>query len=104
MGNADPGLRLVKEVIFLLSQFIAQLVERLEYEKKIAEFNAYFTVSSKIAKAMNLRDVLEAVLYSSMEAVSAEATSVMLLDDGEKTFNFSVWYPPAGLAERQIFC
>jgi hypothetical protein len=43
MGNADTGLRLVKEVIFLLSQFIAQLVERLEYEKKIAEFNAYFT-------------------------------------------------------------
>jgi hypothetical protein len=35
MGNADTGLRLVKEVIFLLSQFIAQLVERLEYEKKL---------------------------------------------------------------------
>lgn len=95
MGNADPGLRLVKEVIFLLSQFIAQLVERLEYEKKIAEFNAYFTVSSKIAKAMNLRDVLEAVLYSSMEAVSAEATSVMLLDDGEKNFQFFGLVPPS---------
>lgn len=78
----------------MLSQFIAQLVERLKYEKKIAEFNAYFTVSSKIAKAMNLRDVLEAVLYSSMEAVSAEATSVMLLDDEKKNFQFFGLVPP----------
>lgn len=95
MGNADTGLRFINEVIFLLSQFIAQLVERLEYEKKIAEFNAYFTVSSKIAKAMNLRDVLEAVLYSSMEAVSAEATSVMLLDDEKKNFQFFGLVPPS---------
>lgn len=78
----------------MLSQFIAQLVERLEYEKKIAEFNAYFPVSSKIAKAMNLPVVLEAVLYSSMEAVSAEATSVRLLDDEKKNFQFFGLAPP----------
>jgi PAS domain S-box-containing protein len=89
-----PELRLVKKVIFLLSQFIAQLVERLEYDNKIAKFNAYFTVSSNIAKAMNLRDVLEAVLYSSMEAVSAEAASVMLLDDEKKNFQFFGLVPP----------
>jgi len=89
-----PKLKLIAKVIFLLTQFIAQLVKRLEYEKKIAKFNAYFTVSSKIAKALNLRDVLEAVLYSSMEAVSAEAASVMLLDDERKNFQFFGLVPP----------
>ncbi len=89
-----PELRLAGKVIFLLSQFIAQLVERLEYEKRIAKFNAYFTVSSKIAKALNLRDVLEAVLYSSMEAVSAEAASLMLLDDEKNNFQFFGLVPP----------
>jgi PAS domain S-box-containing protein len=89
-----PKLKLIEKVIFLLTQFIAQLVKRLEYEKRIAQFNAYFTVSSKIAKALNLRDVLEAVLYSSMEAVSAEAASVMLLDDEKKNFQFFGLVPP----------
>jgi PAS domain S-box-containing protein len=89
-----PELKLVEKVIFLLSQFIAQHVERLKYEKRIAKFNAYFKVSSKIAKALNLRDVLEAVLYSSMEAVSAEAASVMLLDDEKKNFQFFGLVPP----------
>jgi PAS domain S-box-containing protein len=83
-----PASRLAVKVISLLDQFIAQLFERLEYEKRIAKFKAYFTVSSKIAKALNLQDVLEAVLYSSMEAVSAEAASIMLLDDEKKKFRF----------------
>jgi PAS domain S-box-containing protein len=89
-----PDLRVAGKVIFLLCQCIAQLVERLEYEKRIARFNAYFTVSSKIAKALNLRDVLEAVLYSSMEAVSAEAASLMLLDEEKNNFQFFGLVPP----------
>jgi PAS domain S-box-containing protein len=89
-----PESRLAGRVIFLLDQFIAQLLERVEYEKRIAQLNAYFKVSSKIAKAMNLRDVLEAVLYSSMEAVSAEAASVMLLDEQKKYFQFFGLVPP----------
>ena len=87
-------VRLAGKVISLIDQFIARLFERLEYGKRIARFNAYFTVSSKIAKAMNLRDVLEAVLYSSMEAVSAEAASIMLLDDKKKYFQFFGLVPP----------
>jgi PAS domain S-box-containing protein len=89
-----PESRLAGRIIFLLSQFTAQFAERLEYEKRIAQFNAYFTVSSKIAKALNLRDVIEAVLYSSMEAVAAEAASVMLLDDEKKNFQFFGLVPP----------
>jgi PAS domain S-box-containing protein len=98
-----PGLKLVEKIIFLLTQFITQLVKRLDYEKRIAKFNAYFTVSSKIAKAMNLRDVLEAVLYSSMEAVSGEAASVMLLDDEKKNFQFFGMVPPQPAITNAIF-
>ncbi len=89
-----PESRLAVKVIFLLDEFIAQLFERLEYEKRIAKLKAYFTVSSKIAKALNLQDVLEAVLYSSMEAVSAEAASIMLLDEQKKYFQFFGLVPP----------
>lgn len=98
-----PKLKVVEKVIFLLTQFIAQLVKRLEYEKRIAQFKAYFTVSSKIAKALNLRDVLEAVLYSSMEAVSAEAASVMLLDDEKKNIQFFGLVPPQPAMMNAIF-
>jgi PAS domain S-box-containing protein len=98
-----PGLKLVEKIIFLLTRFITQLVKRLDYEKRIAKFNAYFTVSSKIAKAMNLRDVLEAVLYSSMEAVSGAAASVMLLDDEKKNFQFFGMVPPQPAITDAIF-
>jgi two-component system NtrC family sensor kinase len=98
-----PELKLIEKINFLLTQFITQLVKRLDYENRIAKFNAYFTVSSKIAKAMNLRDVLEAVLYSSMEAVSAEAASVMLLDDEKKNFQFFGCVPPQPAITNAIF-
>ncbi|MDI6852262.1 MAG: ATP-binding protein [Deltaproteobacteria bacterium] len=93
--NRKPSeLKMAERFVFLLSRFIAQQVERLECEKKIAKLNAYFTVCSKIAKALNLRDVLEAVLYSSMKAVSAEAASVLLLDDKKQNFRFFGLVPP----------
>jgi PAS domain S-box-containing protein len=98
-----PKLKLIEKVVFLLNQFITQLVQRLECEKRIANFKAYFTVSSKIAKAMNLRDVLEAVLYSSMEAVSGEAASVMLLDEEKKNFQFFGMVPPQPAITDAIF-
>jgi Nif-specific regulatory protein len=41
-----------------------------------------------IAQALDLRDALEAVLYFSMEAVSAEAASVLLLDYEKENFRF----------------
>jgi len=90
-------LRLGGQLIFLLSQFIAQFIERREYEKEIAKLKAYFSVCSKIARALNLPDVIEAVLYSSMEAVSAEAASILLLDDQKLNFRFFGLVPPQPL-------
>ena len=41
-----------------------------------------------IAQALDLKDALEAVLYFCMEAVSAEAASVLVLDFEKQNFRF----------------
>jgi GAF domain-containing protein len=63
-------------------QHIAQL------ERQLAHLNVYLTVSSLLTQSLGLRDLLETILYYSMEAVSAEAASVLLLDDDKKNFQF----------------
>jgi GAF domain-containing protein len=57
-------------------------------EKQLAYLNAYMTVSSAITQPLGLHELLETVLFCSMEAVSAEAASVLLLDDEKKEFKF----------------
>jgi GAF domain-containing protein len=57
-------------------------------EKQLAYLNAYMTVSSAITQPLGLHGLLETVLFCSMEAVSAEAASVLLLDDEKKEFKF----------------
>jgi sigma-B regulation protein RsbU (phosphoserine phosphatase) len=46
------------------------------------------TVSSLLVQSLDLHELLEFALYSSMEAVSAEAASVLLLDDEKENFSF----------------
>jgi PAS domain S-box-containing protein len=79
---------LIGKITCLVAYFIDQFLDRLAYDKKIAHLNTYLAVSSKIAQTLNLREVIEAVLYSSMAAVSAEAASVLLLDSDKKNFRF----------------
>lgn len=59
-----------------------------ELERQLAHLNAYLTVSSVLTQSLGLHDLLETILYCSMEAVSAEAASVLLLDDEKKNFQF----------------
>jgi sigma-B regulation protein RsbU (phosphoserine phosphatase) len=60
----------------------------VELEKQLAYLNAYMTVSSAITQPLGLHELLETVLFCSMEAVSAGAASVLLLDDDKKEFKF----------------
>jgi GAF domain-containing protein len=57
-------------------------------ERQLAHLNAYLSISSLLTQSLGLHDLLETILYCSMEAVSAEAASVLLLDDEKKNFNF----------------
>ncbi len=83
-----PRQIFMSQITDLLAYFSGQFLGRLAYDKKIAHLNTYLAVSSKIAQSLNLREVIEAVLYSSIEAVAAEAASVLLLDAEKKNFRF----------------
>jgi hypothetical protein len=84
----DAGRFLVNKAITLLIHPLRQTIDRLDYEKQISNLNIYMNVSSMIAQALDLRDILEGVLYFCMEALSAEAASVLLLDYEKKNFRF----------------
>jgi hypothetical protein len=79
---------IVDKAVSLLTNSLRQITVRRDYERQISDLNLYLNVSSMIAQALDLRDVLEAVLYFCMEAVSAEAASVLLLDYEKQNFRF----------------
>jgi len=79
---------LVDKAVNLLTYPMVHMMDRLERDREISNLNIYLNVSSMIAQALDLRDVLEAVLYFCMEAVSAEAASVLILDYEKKNFRF----------------
>ncbi|HZE20445.1 MAG TPA: GAF domain-containing protein, partial [Desulfobaccales bacterium] len=79
---------LVDKAINLLIHPLCRTIDRLDYEKQINNLNIYMNVSSMIAQALDLRDILEGVLYFCMEALSAEAASILLLDYEKKNFRF----------------
>jgi hypothetical protein len=72
----------------MIANVVDDLLYHRESEKRIAHLNTYLTISSMIAQALDLRDVLEAVLYFAMDALSAEAASVMLLDYSKENLRF----------------
>jgi GAF domain len=79
---------LVQRLLAIFSRALNNLLDHLDYEKQIKNLNTYLSVSSMIAQALDLRDVLEAVLYFCMDVVVAEAASVLLLDYEKKNFRF----------------
>jgi len=83
-----PRQILLRKITGLLAYAADRFLDRLAYDKQIAHLKTYLAVSSKIAQSLNLREVIEAVLYSGIEAVAAEAASVLLLDAAKKNFRF----------------
>lgn len=79
---------LVQRLLAIFSHALGNLLDRWDYEKQIKNLNTYLSVSSMIAQALDLRDVLEAVLYFCMDVVAAEAASVLLLDFSKENFRF----------------
>ncbi|MCJ7818332.1 MAG: hypothetical protein MUP25_00775, partial [Syntrophales bacterium] len=60
-----PRQIFMRKVTALLAYFVGQFLDRLAYDQKIAHLNTYLAVSAQIAQTLNLREVIEAVLYSS---------------------------------------
>ena len=86
-----------ERLLRLIANTISRLAEHVRSERQLAHLSTYLTVSSMLAQSLGLHELLEASLYCSMEAVSAEAASVLLLDDEKKT---SVSIRSRGLQSR----
>jgi GAF domain-containing protein len=94
-GSTEAAPRCLR----LLADAVGSLVRRAESQRQLWHLTTYLTVSSMLAKSMDLPELLEIALHCSMEAVSAEAASVMLLDEEKENFRF---YQAAGPAKPAL--
>jgi len=87
-GAALTPPALWERLLRLMANSVSRLAERMKSEQELIHLNTYLTVSSMLTQSLGLHELLEAALYCSMEAVSAEAASVLLLDDEKRNFVF----------------
>jgi hypothetical protein len=78
----------LERLLCSLAYVIDRLAEQIESEKQLLHLNTYLTVSSMLAQSLDLHELLEIALYCCMDAVSAEAASVLILDDEKENFKF----------------
>jgi len=64
------------------------LAAKASLERKLLHFTTFLEIGSLLSKPVGLSDSLEIALFSSMKAVSAEAASVLLLDEAKERFHF----------------
>jgi len=81
---SDLWRRLLGTVAHAIDRF----AETVSTQRKLLHLNTYLTVSSMLAKSVDLAELLEITLYCCMEAVTAEAASILLLDDAKEAFQF----------------
>jgi GAF domain-containing protein len=84
--SSDPIV--INKALSFFACALNKMIDQLEYEKQLNNLKTYLNISSIIAQALDLRDVLEAVLYFCMESFRVEAASVLLLDYEKKNFRF----------------
>jgi hypothetical protein len=72
----------------LLSHILDDKIEREKINRQLKHQNSYLTISSMLSQSLGLYEMLEAALYCSMDAISADAGSVLLLDENKENFHF----------------
>jgi hypothetical protein len=77
-----------QRVFRLLAGAIRRLAEDVKLRRRFASLNTYLSVSSMLPQFMHLDELLEAALNCCMDEISAEAASVLLIDDDKKCFQF----------------
>jgi len=85
---ASTSPDVLERLLRLLANAISRIAECAESERRLSQLNNYLTVSSMLTQSLDLYELLDIALYCCMEAVSAEAASVLLLDDEKQNFNF----------------
>ena len=105
-GRASPlpGEATMDALVQTLARAIYHLVEHEDAQRRLSHLNTYLTVSSMLAQEMGLHELLEIALYCCMEAVTAEAATVLLLDEAGEQFAFyQVEGPAKPLLETASF-
>jgi uncharacterized membrane-anchored protein YhcB (DUF1043 family) len=75
-----------------------------ELLKQTRHLNTYLTISSMVAQCLDLPELLEAVLPSVMETISAEEASILLLDeDGVNLEFYSLGGPSKEVLQTTTF-
>jgi GAF domain-containing protein len=86
--SAPSSPAVAERLISLLANTVSRFLEQTASERQLAHLNTYLTISSMLAQELGLHELLEIALYCCMEAASAEAASVLLLDDDKRNFAF----------------
>jgi hypothetical protein len=86
LSAADPIV--IKKALSFFACALNMHLDELEHLRQIKNLNTYLNISSMIAQALDLKDVLDAVLYFCMESFGVEAASILLLDYEKKNFRF----------------
>uniref|UniRef100_A0A7V6DQ99 GAF domain-containing protein n=1 Tax=Desulfobacca acetoxidans TaxID=60893 RepID=A0A7V6DQ99_9BACT len=86
--QASPCSALIRRALGFFACALHKHLDEAARLKQIKNLSTYMNISSIIAQALDLKDVLEAVLYFCMESFGVEAASVLLLDYELKTFRF----------------
>jgi len=94
VGTRDDGAdrpvpgELWSRLLAALGRVADRLAAQASAERKLVHLTTYLTVSTMLAKSVDLAELLEIALYCSMEAASAEAASILLLDEQKENFLF----------------
>jgi GAF domain-containing protein len=84
-----------EQLLHVVATTISRIAKLKETERKLAYLNTYKTVSSMLTQELCLHDLLEATLFCCMDVISAEAASILMLDDEKKNFKFYQTEGPA---------
>jgi hypothetical protein len=87
-GDRQPPEDVWPGLLAALGRIAYRLAAQVSAERRLLHLNTYLTVSSMLAKSVDLAELLEVALYCSMEAASAEAASILLLDEAKENFEF----------------
>jgi hypothetical protein len=86
LTSSDPVI--INKALSFFTCALNRKIDELEHQRQINRLSTYMNISSMIAQALDLKDVLEAVLYFCMESFGVEAASVLLLDYEKQNFRF----------------
>jgi putative methionine-R-sulfoxide reductase with GAF domain len=77
-----------EQILQIIAVTISRLARNKETETQLTYLNTYKTISSMLAQELGIHELLDAALFCSMDAVSAEAASILLLDEEKNNFKF----------------